>query len=287
MNQKIYSPEDVISRPSQKNKITINGERGTLEGLYSVGQPKNISAPIILLLHPQPNSNGTMYNKIIQETFNFLVKMGFVVLTINFGGVGNSTGKIENGFGEFLDSASAFKWLCDAHPYTKSRWVFGFSFGAYVAAQLTMRRPEIDHFIFLSTPIDIYDFSFFSPCPVHGMTIHSTHDKIVQESKIINFLARNDKCQHVSHYQVKDAASHFFTNIDYEAILGTAIYKYIKHHTNGENILTLPAHEALLDSVSYLEHADCLELMEDCPRSKEMIKGHSGHEMEEELMEEA
>ena len=38
--------------------------------------------------------------------------------------------------------------------------------------QLLMRRPEIEGFISIAPPANLYDFSFLAPCPSSGLIIH-------------------------------------------------------------------------------------------------------------------
>jgi alpha/beta superfamily hydrolase len=244
----------------KKIKISINTDHGKLEGIYGVGS-KDPSAPTLLLFHPQPNSNGTMYNEVLQNVLSFAMSMGFVVLTINFSGVGNSSGRSDNGHNEFQDAIAAFKWLCSQRPYSKSRWVFGFSFGAYIAAQLTMRRPEIDHFIFLSMPIEIYDVSFFSPCPVNGLFIHAEQDKIIPESSLVDFFIKNDKCRNISYSRINSSTNHFFKNVDFKKTLFPHIYKYIKTHCTWQNLILQDEYEQTLDKISFLQYNDFVELL--------------------------
>lgn len=255
-----------IHQIPMKTHVTIQGERGTLEGIYGIGS-EDISAPTILLFHPQSNAGGTMYNEVLQAVFEFLLSMGFVALTINFGGVGNSSGTIENGFGEFLDGASAFKWLLSQRQFTKYRWVFGFSFGAYIAAHLTMRRPEIDNFIFLSSPLSLYDLSFFSPCPVPGLFIHAKKDKIIPEDQLFEFFLKNDKCKNISYYSNENCqnSNHFFKNIDKKTSFLLPMYKYIKEHCKWKGLKLIPEYEAMLNSVDFLVYDDFARILNQDP----------------------
>jgi alpha/beta superfamily hydrolase len=256
----VFNPK--IHQIPMKTHVTIQGDRGTLEGIYGIGSD-DIAAPTILLFHPQSNASGTMYNDVLQAVFDLAVSMGFIALTINFGGVGNSVGAIENGFGEFLDGASAFKWLISQRQFTKHRWVFGFSFGAYIAAHLTMRRPEVDHFVFLSTPLPLYDFSFFSPCPVPGLFVHAKNDKITPEEQIFEFFLKNDKCRNISYFaeEGEQHSNHFFKNIDKKTALLLPIYKYIKEKMNWSGLNLIKEYEDLLNSIKFLEYEDFAKIL--------------------------
>ena len=57
----------------------------------------------------------------------------------------------------------------------------GFSFGAWIAMQLLMRRPEIMGFVSISPPANNYDFSFLAPCTASGLIVQGNKDTIVPE----------------------------------------------------------------------------------------------------------
>lgn len=236
-----------------------NSEKTKLEGIFGIGSLE-LDAPVILFLHPQPYSNGNMWNEVIQKMMNFAISLGFIVLAINFSGVGKSTGICDRtGHTAFQDAANAFKWLCTQRPYAKSRWVFGFSFGAYIGAQLTMRRPEVDHFIYFSVPFGIYDMSFFSPCPTKGIMVHAINDKIVSEFNILDFLVKNDKCKYVSYLRVDERTNHFFRNIDYDVTVFPQIYKFIKDNCAWPSFQKNKIYEENLKNCKYSE---CLKYSE-------------------------
>src|SRR3546814_8163930 len=76
--------------------------------------------------------------------FHVFSKRGFSVRRFNFRGVGRSQGTFDNGIGELSDAASALDYLQTHNPNAAAVWIAGFSFGAWIAMQLPMRRPEID-----------------------------------------------------------------------------------------------------------------------------------------------
>ena len=141
--------------------VIFNGPEGRLEGRYH--HSKEINAPVALLLHPHPQHGGTMNNRLFIFLYQAFVKRGFSALRFNFRGVGRSQGVFDNGQGELSDAAGALDWLQTQNPNTKSCWIGGFSFGAWVAMQLMMRRPEIEGFVTIAPPANIHDFSFLRP----------------------------------------------------------------------------------------------------------------------------
>ncbi|HIJ64117.1 MAG TPA: alpha/beta fold hydrolase, partial [Rhodospirillaceae bacterium] len=142
------------------HEVFFNGPDGRLEGCYDHG--KVPSAPIALLLHPEPQHGGTMNNRVVRAMYRAFKNRGFSTLRFNFRGVGRSQGRYDNGQGELSDAASALDWLQLHNSSASGCWVGGFSFGAWIGMQLLMRRPEISHFVSVAPPASTSDFSFLA-----------------------------------------------------------------------------------------------------------------------------
>ena len=63
----------------------------------------------------------------------------------------------------------------------KKIWCIGIDCGTYINMQLAMRRTEVEHFININTPVDVYDFTFLSPCLCPGIFFQSTREKILNK----------------------------------------------------------------------------------------------------------
>ncbi len=157
--------------------IIIPGPAGRLEGRYQRHAHKQ--APVALILHPHPLYGGTMHNKVAYTLYQTFLRNGFNVCRFNFRGIGRSEGAFDNGEGELNDAASALDWLQSQNSDAREFWLGGFSFGAWIAMQLLMRRPEITGFISVAPPANKYDFNFLAPCPVSGQIIQGTEDAVV------------------------------------------------------------------------------------------------------------
>ncbi|MCL2473576.1 MAG: alpha/beta hydrolase [Alphaproteobacteria bacterium] len=191
-------------------EVFFSGSAGRLEGRYNPG--KSPDSPIALILHPYPQHGGTMNNKVVYTMYSAFVEKGFATLRFNFRGVGKSQGCYDRGEGELSDAASAIDWLQAMNPNTRNVWIAGFSFGAWIALQLLMRRPEVDSFVAVSPPTNMLDFNFLTPCPVSGQIIHGGMDDIVPEpfvSKMVHKLS-SQKGINID-YKVIPTATHFFT----------------------------------------------------------------------------
>ena len=206
-------------------EIIFPGPDGRLEGRYTHGPEAN--APIALILHPHPLYGGTMNNKVAYNLFHVFAKRGFSVLRFNFRGVGRSQGSFDNGIGELSDAASALDYLQTHNPNAAAVWIAGFSFGAWIAMQLLMRRPEIDGFISVAPPANMYDFGFLAPCPSSGLIIQGTDDKIVPENDSAKLAQRLSLQKGIKiDYKKVQGADHFFEGKLDE--LTAAADKYIK-----------------------------------------------------------
>ena len=192
-------------------EVFVNGPEGRLEGRYKHGDRPD--APVALVLHPHPQYGGTMNNKVAYTLYQLFSQRGFSVLRINFRGVGRSQGEFDNGPGELSDAASALDWLQGFNPNASSCWIGGFSFGAWIAMQVLMRRPEIAGFIAVSPPANMYEFTFLAPCPSSGLIVHGGADELVPEPVVATLAEKLSLQKNITiDYDIVDGADHFFQN---------------------------------------------------------------------------
>jgi alpha/beta superfamily hydrolase len=99
--------------------------------------------------------------------------------------------------------------------------------------QLLMRRPEVEGFISIAPPANLYDFSFLAPCPSSGLIINGDADKVAPE-KDVNGLVEKLKSQKgilITH-KVVPGANHFFNGqVD---TLMSECEDYLDRRLNGE-----------------------------------------------------
>lgn len=192
-------------------EVIFNGPEGRLEGRYH--QTRNATAPVALLLHPHPLHGGTMNNKVVYSLYQSFVRQGFAVLRFNFRGVGRSQGRFDNGQGELSDAASALDWMQAQNPNAADCWIAGFSFGAWIAMQLMMRRPEISGFISVAPPASMHDFSFLAPCPASGLIVHGDKDEVVPIASVSKLAQKLGNQKNIKvDYRVVEGGDHFFTD---------------------------------------------------------------------------
>ena len=152
-----------------------------------------------------------MNDHITQALYKTFVRRGFATLRFNFRGVGRSQGTFDNGIGELSDAAAALDWIQSFHPEAQTSWFAGFSFGAWIAMQLLMRRPEVRGFISVSPPANMYDFSFLAPCPASGIIVQGAADEVVSPSSVQRLVdkLRTQKGITIHHDEIRNA-NHFY-----------------------------------------------------------------------------
>ena len=190
-------------------EIIFNGPDGRLEGRYHKSTIKD--APIAVVLHPHPLHGGNMNNRVVYTLYNAFADSGFSVLRFNFRGVGRSQGSYDSGAGELSDAAYAFDWLQQVNSTSNLCWIGGYSFGALIAMQLMMRRPEIEGFVSVAPPADSEDFSFLAPCPSSGTIIHGEDDTNVPLESVKKLASKLDGQKNISVlFQSIKGTDHFF-----------------------------------------------------------------------------
>ncbi len=190
-------------------EVIFNGSDGRLEGRYVHGEGP--TPPLAMVLHPHPQHGGTMNNRITYSVFHMFVRRGFSVLRFNFRGVGRSQGVFDHGQGELRDAAAALDWMQTHNPNSSGCWVSGFSFGAWIAMQLLMRRPEIQGFMCSSLPANMYDFGFLAPCPASGLIVHGERDTVTPTEAVTKLVNKLSQQRGITiDFETIEGSDHFF-----------------------------------------------------------------------------
>ncbi len=213
--------------------IQFQGPAGRLEGKYA--KSENPDAPLAMILQPHPKYGGTMNNKVVYNLFKQFQLRDFTVLRFNFRGVGMSEGEYDGGPGELADAAAALDWLQNNNKQSNECWIAGFSFGSWIGMQLLMRRPELEGFISVAPPVNLFDFNFLTPCPGSGVIINGSEDKIVPASHVKKLAAKLKSQKRVSvEHVVIEGANHFFDS--YMNELNEAVQEYLTSRKAGMSV---------------------------------------------------
>ena len=176
-----------------------------------------------------------MNNRVVFQLFQSFTQRGFSALRFNFRGVGRSQGSFDDGLGEFSDAAAALDWVQAHNPDAPECWVAGFSFGAWIAMQLLMRRPEITGFVAVAPPANIYDFTFLSPCPVSGIMVHGQNDLFVPQESVAALAEKLTNQRGITiDYRVIPEANHGFRDKLEELI--AEVEDYLNRHAMSDKV---------------------------------------------------
>jgi uncharacterized protein len=97
------------------------------------------------------------------------------------------------------------------NPDSSSCWISGVSFGTWIAMQLLMRRPEVDGFICVGPPANLYDFSFLAPCPSSGLLVNGDKDKVVPTASVAEMSVKTKVQKGIKlEHAIVPGANHFF-----------------------------------------------------------------------------
>jgi alpha/beta superfamily hydrolase len=79
--------------------------------------------------------------------------------------------------------------------------------------QLLMRRPEIDGFVSVAPPANMFDFGFLAPCPSSGLIVHGSKDDLVPEASVQKLVTKLSTQRDIKiDYRLIAEANHFFHN---------------------------------------------------------------------------
>ncbi|HEX3184869.1 MAG TPA: alpha/beta fold hydrolase [Pyrinomonadaceae bacterium] len=163
-----------------------------------------------LVLHPHPLGGGTMHNKVVFRAAAALNDAGLVTLRFNFRGVGQSTGKHDEGRGEQDDARAALDYLATQYPQLRLV-LCGFSFGSRVGLDVGIHDDRVQYLIGIGTPLDKYDFSFLESCRKPLLLVHGEHDEYGDVGKVQQLAAELEQRTQVR-LVVIPGAGHFFEN---------------------------------------------------------------------------
>lgn len=116
---------------AQTARQSVPGPAGEIE--CAVDAPAGAVIGTAVICHPHPLHGGTLDNKVVQTVARACVNLGWRSVRFNFRGVGASQGQWDDGVGEVADCLAVVAAMrVPAEPLLLA----GFSFGAFVAAQV-------------------------------------------------------------------------------------------------------------------------------------------------------
>jgi len=185
--------------------LFIPAPHGRLEAILK--EPRDGSADgVALVLHPHPLFGGTMHNKVVFRAAAALNDAGLVTLRLNFRGVGQSTGKHDEGRGEREDVRAGLDYL-SAKYSSEAITLCGFSFGARVGLEVGTTDERVLRLISIGTPMDKYDFNFLEHCRKPILFVQGDRDEYGDVERLRELVT---KIPAPAELKVIKDAGHFF-----------------------------------------------------------------------------
>jgi uncharacterized protein len=117
-------------------QVLVDGAAGRIDVIVEAPQePRGIA----LVGHPHPLFGGTNTNKVAQTLAKAMTLLGYVALRPAFRGTGQTEGTHDEGRGETEDQLAVLDWARARFGADLPIVLTGFSFGAYVSANVASR----------------------------------------------------------------------------------------------------------------------------------------------------
>lgn len=186
-----------------EERVVIPCQSIRLEGKLAVS---DIDKGSVLISHPHPLYGGNMDNPVVQKIQKAFYQAGFNTLCFNFRGTGSSTGMFDEGKGEQEDVKFCLAFLRErfGHPPILS----GYSFGAWVNAQVVSSGEEVADHIMVSPPVAFISFETISYLPSTSLIVAGGADDLAPPGQIRSLM---DRCNPGVRLEIIENADHFFS----------------------------------------------------------------------------
>jgi len=164
-----------------EEEISLLGPAGKLEAIQVA--PAEHSTTIVIICHPHPLYGGTMNNKVVTTLARTFYEMNLWTLRFNFRGIGKSEGGYGEAVGEIEDLQAVLVWVKKQFPEYQI-WLAGFSFGAYIAAQVAAKDQDIRQLISIAPPVNHFNFQDTQTVSCPWLLIMGEEDEVVPVDEV-------------------------------------------------------------------------------------------------------
>lgn len=188
-----------------KGHFLIHGPAGLIEVL-SLAPKKIEHEGVAIICHPHPLQEGAMTNKVVTTTAKAFENLGIRTIRFNFRGVGSSQGSFADTVGESDDLMAVIHWATHILQ-TKTLWLAGFSFGAYIAAHCS-EKIQAQQLITIAPGIRNYPFHKIGAIHAPWLCIHGQEDEVADVEAVEDFF--NTYVHNPIDLHIMPEAGHFF-----------------------------------------------------------------------------
>ncbi len=134
-----------------EENISFESDGFQLQGLLHRAGDKGV-----VVTHPHPLYGCNMHNPLVETITQAFQQQGYTTLRFDFRGVGHSQGVYDEGIGEKRDTCQAVAYLAKVNM--DQIWLAGYSFGAWVNAQIQPEDAPVTKMIMVSPPLAFINF---------------------------------------------------------------------------------------------------------------------------------
>ncbi|HJS89480.1 MAG TPA: alpha/beta fold hydrolase [Steroidobacteraceae bacterium] len=220
-------------RAPRTERVTIAGSAGDIEAIVespAAERPAEGAAPLAehapvtrfgIVCHPHPLYGGTLDNKVVYTLARAFVELGVPTIRFNFRGVGASSGRFDQGFGETADVLDVIAYGRERWP-SASLWLAGFSFGGAVAVRAAAQaRPE--RLVVVAPGITRVALDGVGSPPGPWLIIQGDADDVIEPAAVLEWAHRQTVPPAV---RLLPGAGHFFHGRLHE--LRGVVLEYLK-----------------------------------------------------------
>jgi uncharacterized protein len=193
-----------MTRTTMQTELLIPSAAGHLEALFD--HPQDATRAMVLC-HPHPQYGGSMHDAVVDTVDSVARRHGYATLKFNFRGVGESTGRFDNGVGEVDDLLAALAWLRErvgAMPI----WLAGYSFGSNIVWRAIDRAGDVGGVLLVAPPVAMMDFAARPASTAKVTAIAGDEDDYVDEASLHSWAASVAPSANV---EIIAGANHFFS----------------------------------------------------------------------------
>lgn len=185
-----------------EEEISFLSEAHEIEGLLEKKSPEQG----VIVTHPHPLYGGDMYNPVVDALVAAYQQKGYTTLRFNFRGTGSSQGYFDDGKGEQQDVRTAFSTLLKMD--IEKIDLAGYSFGAWVNAQISRKDLPYTNTVMVSPPIGFMAFDGVTSVPNLKLVVTGSRDDIAPPALIQKVLPEWNSA---AEFEIIDGADHFYS----------------------------------------------------------------------------
>jgi uncharacterized protein len=130
----------------------------------------------LVVCHPHPLYGGDMDNPVVVRAVEVATEGGLSTCRFNFRGVGRSSGTHAKGDGEQDDVKAALAMLGRRLPAGKLLGLAGYSFGAWVSANVAASGAPLAALCLIAPPLSMFDFATLAGSNQELLIVAGTRD---------------------------------------------------------------------------------------------------------------